>query len=543
MKNIKHIALSLLAIGFLACENETLDDLRDRINQGEEELPELISGEADFSNYISVGASFTAGYTDAGVFIAGQEDSFPNTLSKQFANIGGGEFVQPLVNDNTGGILIGNNASGYRLVFGGAGPVPLNLFLASQGAPIPPITTTTASIGSDFNNFGIPGAKSFHVVTPGYGAFNPYYTRIASGANSTVIGDAVNQNPTFFTLSEMGGNDVLGYATSGGTGVDQTGNLNAASYGGNDITDPQVFAGALSASLDALTANGAKGLVTNVPFITDLPHFTTVPFNPIPLDAATAGAVNQAYAQYNGGLQAAAANNIISSEELAQRTINFEASENNAVVIEDETLTTVILPTGPGTFITLPSIRQATATDLFVLPASSFIGTEAVPGNPLTVNGVAIPLADQWVLIPSEQEAIRNATIAYNSTIASIADSNPNVGLVDLNAVLAQASTTGIQFDDYTLNTDLVFGGLVSLDGIHLTGRGYALMANKFLEAADANFGSNFVASGNVAKAGDFPTNYSPNCSKIKSNQITKMHSVWVHFFYIKKLHKKVFIF
>ena len=510
MKNIKHIALSLLAIGFLACENETLDDLRDRINQGEEELPELISGEADFSNYISVGASFTAGYTDAGVFIAGQEDSFPNTLSKQFANIGGGEFVQPLVNDNTGGILIGNNASGYRLVFGGAGPVPLNLFLASQGAPIPPITTTTASIGSDFNNFGIPGAKSFHVVTPGYGAFNPYYTRIASGANSTVIGDAVNQNPTFFTLSEMGGNDVLGYATSGGTGVDQTGNLNAASYGGNDITDPQVFAGALSASLDALTANGAKGLVTNVPFITDLPHFTTVPFNPIPLDAATAGAVNQAYAQYNGGLQAAAANNIISSEELAQRTINFEASENNAVIIEDETLTTVILPTGPGTFITLPSIRQATATDLFVLPASSFIGTEAVPGNPLTVNGVAIPLADQWVLIPSEQEAIRNATIAYNSTIASIADSNPNVGLVDLNAVLAQASTTGIQFDDYTLNTDLVFGGLVSLDGIHLTGRGYALMANKFLEAADANFGSNFVASGNVAKAGDFPTNYSP---------------------------------
>ncbi len=161
MKNIKHIALSLLAIGFLACENETLDDLRDRINQGEEELPELISGEADFSNYISVGASFTAGYTDAGVFIAGQEDSFPNTLSKQFANIGGGEFVQPLVNDNTGGILIGNNASGYRLVFGGAGPVPLNLFLASQGAPIPPITTTTASIGSDFNNLVFLAQKVF----------------------------------------------------------------------------------------------------------------------------------------------------------------------------------------------------------------------------------------------------------------------------------------------------------------------------------------------------------------------------------------------
>ncbi|MBT8244799.1 MAG: G-D-S-L family lipolytic protein [Winogradskyella sp.] len=510
MKNIKHIALSLLAIGFMACENDTLEDLRNRVNQGEEELPALTSGEADFSTFVSVGASFTAGFTDGGLFIAGQEDSFPNTLSKQFSNIGGSEFAQPLMNDNTGGILTPLGASGYRLVFGGAGPVSLNLFLAGQGAPVPPITTTTTSIGSDFNNFGIPGAKSFHVVTPGYGAFNPYYTRIASSATSTVVGDAVNQNPSFFTLSEMGGNDVLGYATSGGTGVDQTGNTNPATYGGNDITDPQVFAGALSSSIAALTANGAKGLVTNVPFITDLPHFTTVPFNPIPLDAATATAVNQAYAQYNGGLEAAAANSIISADELSQRTINFEASESNAVVVEDETLTTITLPTGPGTFTTLPNIRQATAGDLFVLPASSFIGTEAISGNPLTVNGVAIPLADQWVLIPSEQEAIRNATIAYNATIASIADSNPDVGLVDLNAVLAQAAMTGIQFDDYTLNTDLVFGGLVSLDGIHLTGRGYALMANKFLEAADANFGSNFVASGNVAKAGDFPTNYSP---------------------------------
>ena len=38
-----------------------------------------------------------------------------------------------------------------------------------------------------------------------------------------------------------------------------------------------------------LTANGAKGVVANVPYITDLPHFTTVPHNPVPLDAATAG--------------------------------------------------------------------------------------------------------------------------------------------------------------------------------------------------------------------------------------------------------------
>ena len=65
---------------------------------------------------------------------------------------------------------------------------------------------------------------------------------------------------------------------------------------------------------------------------------------------------------------------------------------------------------------------------------------------------------------------------------------------------------SGIPFGNFILTTNLVTGGAVSLDGIHLTARGYAFMANKFLEAIDAKFGSNFVASGNVAKAGNYPT-------------------------------------
>jgi lysophospholipase L1-like esterase len=132
---------------------------------------------------------------------------------------------------------------------------------------------------------------------------------------------------------------------------------------------------------------------------------------------------------------------------------------------------------------------------------------QALAGQ-FSVEGVSLPLADTWVLLPSEQQDVATATAAHNATLASLANSN-GLALVDLNAILNEAAT-GIDFDDYTLNTDLVFGGLVSLDGIHLTARGYALMANKYLEKIDETYGSNFVASGNVAKAGDFPTNYSP---------------------------------
>lgn len=490
----------MLLIGFLSCE-ETESPIPE-----EEVLPELNSGSADFSNYVAVGASFTSGFTDGGLFIAGQENSFPNTLSKQFAKVGGGTFTQPLMNDNTGGILVGGNvASGYRFTFNATlgVPQPLDTFLESLGASASPITTEAGvSIGSDFNNFGIPGAKSFHLITAGYAAFNPFYARIATSPTSTVLEDAMAQNPTFFTLSEVGGNDVLGYATSGGDGT-------------NTITDVATFNTAFNTLTSALTSNNAKGVITNVPYITDLPHFTTVPHNPIPLDAATAGFLNSAlaYGAYNEGIVQAfaflVANTPMTQEmadvEIAKRTINFIEGEGNAVVIMDENLTDLTAINEE-----LLSIRQATADDLFVLSALSFIGTEAIPGNAQTINGVAIPLADKWVLTPEEQEEIRTATEAYNQTINSYASSNDNVALVDLNSILSELASTGIDFDGFNLSADLVTGGAISLDGIHLNARGYAYMANKFLEAIDDNFGSNFIASGNIAKANDYQTNYSP---------------------------------
>ncbi|WP_299884593.1 G-D-S-L family lipolytic protein [uncultured Lacinutrix sp.] len=492
IKNIKYVYLIAIALGFTACNDE-----EDFIDAPEPAitLPALTAGTANFSNYVAVGASFTAGFTDGGLFIAGQEDSFPNTLSKQFLAAGGGSFTQPLTSDNFGGLALGGNRiQDPRLVFGGAGPVPLESVIG----PVTVGTDLLAPPTGPFNNLGVPGAKSFHMIAPGYGNIanlsaglaNPYAIRLTGTTpNASMVELAVAQNPTFFTLSEVGGNDVLGYATSGGDGT-------------NPITPSATFDFALNTMVTALTANGAKGAIGNVPNITSLSHFTTVPHNPIPLDAATAGAVNGAYAAYNGGLQAALAGGLIDAAEAAKRTINFVESATNAVVIEDEFLTNLAA-------LGLPNYRQATAADLFVLPASSFIGTEAVPGNPLTVNGVAIPLADKWVLTPEEQQEIATATAAYNATISSVASSN-NLALVDLNSILDQAATTGIDFDNYDMNTSLVFGGLVSLDGIHLTARGYALMANSFLDAIDTTYGSNFRASGNVAKADDFGVAYSP---------------------------------
>jgi len=504
MKKIKYIGLMLLAVGFTACDvNNELDE----IAEVPVVLPAPTAGNADFSNYVAIGASFTAGFSDGSVFLAAQSRSFPKIMANMMANVGGGDFTQPMVADNIGGLTLGGNQiANPRLFFNGAGPAVL---------PGSPGTEVSNVLSGPFNNMGVPGAKSFHLVASGYGSVanvqlglaNPYFARMASSSTATVLGDAASQNPTFFTISEIGGNDVLAYATNGGSGMVQTGNLDPSTYGPNDITDPNVFANVFNTIVNTMTANGAKGAVVTVPSIVNLPYFTTVPHNPVPLDAATASLLNAGYAQYNGGLQQVYAGLVlqglpqsVADEEIAKRTISFSAGQN-AVVIVDEDLRDL---TGFG----LPNYRQATAEDFLVLTSASFIGT-TVGGNPLQINGVSVPLEDKWVLTPEEQNNIQTAVNAYNTTIIAIGDAN-NLAVVDLNQILTEAASGGTTFDDFGMTTNLVFGGLVSLDGIHLTSRGYALMANKILEAIDDTYGSNFVESGNIAKANNYPTNYPP---------------------------------
>ena len=96
MKNYRYIGLLLLSIGVASCDvNNELDVIEAEI------VPEVALNKngLDFSTYISVGASFTAGYTDGAMFKAAQENSFPNILAGKF----GTEFIQPLMNDNIGG--------------------------------------------------------------------------------------------------------------------------------------------------------------------------------------------------------------------------------------------------------------------------------------------------------------------------------------------------------------------------------------------------------------------------------------------------------
>ncbi|MFK7813640.1 MAG: G-D-S-L family lipolytic protein [Maribacter sp.] len=481
--------LALLAFSSLLFVSCLSDDAQPPVfNVPMPPTPNYSSGDADFSNFVSVGNSLTAGYSDNALFIDGQTASFPNMMASSFEQVGGGSFEIPFMADNLGGATLGGQPIlGNRLFLS---------FATGSPAPIPVSGTGTTEIGvvlpGPFNNMGVPGAKSFHLLAPGYGnaagvpigAANPYYARFASSPNATILGDAAGQAPTFFSLW-AGNNDVLSFATSGGAGVDQKMNPDPSTYGGNDITSPLAFAGVYNGILQTLTAGGAKGVVANIPDVASIPFFTTVPHNPIPLDAATAGAVNSAYAAYNGGLAQLQMLGAISAEEVTRRTISFSAGATNAAVMIDEDLTD-LTSFNPA----LINMRQTTADDLMVFTSQTVIGTLADPNNPASVNGVGVPLGDQWVLTPEEQAMIAEATMAFNQIIAEAAVTF-DLAFVDANAFQNVLNAGGIPLNDGTTVTATYgTGGGFSLDGVHPSPRGYALLANKFLEAIETKYGA-----------------------------------------------------
>ncbi|AVR45350.1 G-D-S-L family lipolytic protein [Christiangramia fulva] len=504
----KYILLSgLLALGLVSCEPE----LRNSI----EEQDFYTSGTADFSHYVALGNSLTAGYADGALYISGQMNSYPSILAQKFALVQEtDEFTQPLVSDNFGGLLYNGNPikeTRYVLSVGADGPMPVRLSKT-------PTTEVTNRLEGSFGNMGVPGAKSFHLIAPGYGNMqavaaemaNPYFARFASSDNTTVLADALAQNPTFFTLW-IGNNDVLNYATSGGAGIYQKNNTDFTTYGENDITDPNAFAYVYDQIVSKLAGEdgaNADGVLIGIPQVSSIPFFNLVPPNPIPLDAQTVAALNAKFGAYNtqilpGLVQAG----VITQAEADSRKISFTAGEGNFVTIVDEDLTALasILMGEPfnldaQTAGLLSQLRQANSTDLIPLTSASFIGT-TVNGNPLLVNGVSVPLADQYVLTFEEQQDIVEATTAYNAAIKSIADAY-ELGYVDSGELLNQLNSGGIAFDGGTLTSTFVTGGAFSLDGVHLTPRGYALLANKII----AEINTTYNAEVPKANVGEYPT-------------------------------------
>ena len=496
IKNFRWLLFASLA--FVACNNE--DEVAVEANSSDGKP--LTSGTANFTKFVSLGNSLTAGYSDNALFIEGQKVSYTNIMAQQFATVGGGEFKIPFMSDNVGGFKIGGTIFATARLASTAGGAPT----AVAGTPSTEILTSIAGAGP-YNNCGVPGAKSFHLLSPTYGSpagilagtANPYYVRFAPANGTTsVVAYAAAQAPTFFSLW-IGNNDVLGYATTGGDGTNPiTPSAGPAGVG---------FDATYEALVNTMTSgtNPAKGVVANIPYVNTVPFFTFVAANPVPLVAAQVAQLNPLFQGLNA---------ILASANQPARFQVLTASSSNSLLIADKTLAfdatalfTMALQGAPFNFDAntagfLGSLygksRHAVASgpnrDYVLLSSAGLIGTTQ-SGFPATnsTRGVTYPLPDSAILTATEVAIVKTATDAYNAKIQAVATAK-GLAFVDANALLSQIATTGFSANGFTVTSSFIIGGGFSTDGVHPSPRGYAVIANKFIEAINLKYGSNIKA-------------------------------------------------
>lgn len=466
MKSLKYLLYTTLLGIVLSC------------NYDFPEKTEATAGSADFTKYVAVGNSLTAGYMDAALYDRGQQNSFPSILANQMKTLGGGEFNQPDINSVNGFYAVGPN----NVILG-------RLKLNAQATPSPTIPgdvpTPYTGDKTKLNNFGVPGVTLGTALIPETGgnpqhpAYNPLYARFASNpGSSTLIGDAaaaLANGGTFFSFW-LGNNDVLGYATGGASNPEI-------------LTPIDQFKARFDMALGAmLSVEGVEGVVANIPNVTDIPFFKTIPYNPIPLTQEQADQLNKGYEKFNGGVTLY--NSIPGlPEERKRPNITFAAGKNG-LVIEDEDLAEV-----PG----LPKYRMASPTDFVTL---------TIPQDQLAKGmGTQTPVPDQYILTPTEISQIAEIINAYNNHIATTVGSNARLAFVDINKIFSEVAkgTTSVNGISFTASIAPPFGAF-SLDGVHPNARGSAYIANQFIDAINKKFGSDIP----MVNPNNYPSNDLP---------------------------------
>lgn len=272
-------ALALAILGLVSCK-PSIDTVP------------ITKGNADFSRYIALGNSLTAGFADGGLYLEGQKNAFPGMIAGQMKAVGGGSFSTPFFPDAQ------FNGSGYLKLTALTAGVPTivpetsNLAIRGQSGGKPLYTRYTG----DIENFGVPGIKLAHAAIPGYGTANPYLERLLTDATlGTSYIDFATAKPFTFFSNWLGNNDILGYATDGATG---------------DAPTPKgTFASLYTQLINKLTEKGAKGVVATIPDVTKIAYFNTVTLQTLlaAINATPAGKdVKDIYIQSGSGIPRAA---------------------------------------------------------------------------------------------------------------------------------------------------------------------------------------------------------------------------------------------
>ncbi|HET6528905.1 MAG TPA: hypothetical protein VFG39_09170 [Balneolaceae bacterium] len=489
-KKILKRILPLIAVIVMAAGCKDYQDLN---------LEPVQSGEADFSTYVAVGNSITAGFQSNALYESAQRFSYPNLLARAMRLE---DFEQPLISDpgigDPGRIELVNLQES------------ITTFNTSQGKPI------NTGIGRPYNNVGVPGIK-IDAYLDGAPA-NPFYPLIVNSGTPTEPLPNIHQaleilQPTLVTFW-LGNNDVLGYVTSGGL---------------ISFTNPADFQTQYVSSITAIQnlESDPTVVTVNIPSVSSIAFTTTVG----PQFQATIANNNQVPG-------------IVVQKTFYEATPTIGAEENRqpAALIAKENLDNpdmaLILLTGKDylPYLGVSAFPQAPTYNQAAVEAILNYWRGYIVNAGLATEEQAAALTQQQIEDMMTQITIGQYQQTFGSADAAVFAANypgfdfnqpfglspqnpfPNQFVLDSNEISIANTVTGIfnsviatqgdlQFDVNSFFNNIVeqgsyvtpsgltltpeIGSLFSLDGIHPSNQAHAVIANKIIEVLNSGTGSN----------------------------------------------------
>jgi lysophospholipase L1-like esterase len=454
MKIFKIISIIILSlfIVFMGCTLE----------EPEVDKTESNTGSYDLSKYVAIGNSLTAGFQSGSLVDVHQKYSFPKLIAGQ---LGIGTFEQPTVSyPGMPNIMV------LESLTGDVG------YAEGTGAP------TNSLYGAPYNNLGIPGALLNDILTAhdsldctqalmDAGA-NPAFDLVLRnpnlGGNFTVFQQAKILQPTLITMW-IGNNDVLGFATSGGVSP-------------TDPTPSTTFQFLYNQLADSIAGLGATVAVATIPNVTDIPFFTTI--GPMMVAGIKAAMQADTLHQIQGLFYQ------MHGEFIASGLVDSTGDNAPLITLLGGSYTSLLgMPTGQW-YRDLAASQGLSINQVYnPLQAQGIDSTQAFGFHPQN------PWPDALTLDAGEVETAQNAITDFNGFIETAA-TQKGFAFFDAYTFFGDVAVNGYtpdQADLGDLTAAYISGGLFSLDGVHPSNVGYAILANEFIKAINAEFDINIT--------------------------------------------------
>jgi len=451
-------------------------------------IPTATKGSLNLTSYVAIGNSLTSGFQDNGLFYEGQHSSYVNVLATQFKLVqpdlvfntpyvsatsvgcsGPSLNITPPLNASNPAALLGKtftltltvpaplslqtqtdckNVTGLapapkqaygdgQILFGpsfdnehGYTAVIGPITIASLGGGLIPNIPTAPSIYSasgPFQNMGVPGARCIDINKKAYGG----------PSLITLSGTTATQHNPFFSrfAKDQNNSSILSDAM-----------VMQPSFFTLFIGNNDVLLWALGGGVGGATAST----------ITPVPEFTDSIRNIVKTLTTTA----------KQGV-------ILNIPQITGAAYFTFHSPDVTKYIVDENGATRLMTTGDMMLLSVPN-------------DSLECGLKDSAGN--AFGSAAYPIPKKYTLTSAQVAQVTAAINAYNAEMQTLASDN-DLAFFDMNA-FAQANQNGTTYNGMSMTGTFVTGGIYSLDGLHLTARGYAALANELIVVINAKYGS-----------------------------------------------------